>query len=525
MLLKKTSYLLLIIFCIFDVTALNAQVSRSGEPVSWNLLEDLTENLNIISFENVDANALLAEDVIETEDKDIPLRFAQKQVVDLNLVNSGRWTNLPNGDRIWILGIHSEGAKALSVTFEDFFFPKGSVLYLYSPDRTQVIGALTNQNNKDSGLLTTSAILGEDLLIEYYEPYAVRQEGDISIRTIAHSYRNVIAESTDYLNSIECMLNLQCVNDLEVDKVGSSTVLITVDDGTRWCTGTLLNNANFDGVPYLITSSHNLEGDPNTWLFTFNLESLNCFPSIANKDNYSISGAELIEVDADSGMLLLELSERPDPSWNVYYAGWDASGVTPQEVYTVHHPKGNIKKYTHDDTAPLANIWSGIDVWSVNRWFSGSTTSGSTGSGFFDQNNRLIGTLHGGNSACDTEEGQDHFTRFSNSWSIFKKHLNPFNDAISFLDGTFFKFGEVNTQQFESNVAVFPNPAIVSFNIVNGNTEAVQEVTVFDLTGRIVLNQTYTGKPVSIEFLPIGNYIVQVQLETLSIQTKLLVLR
>jgi len=110
----------LIIFCIFDVTVLNAQVSRSGEPVSWDLLEDLTENLNIISFENIDANALLAEDVIETEDKDIPLRFAQKQVVDLNLVNSGRWTNLPNGDRIWILGIHSEGAKALSVTFDVF---------------------------------------------------------------------------------------------------------------------------------------------------------------------------------------------------------------------------------------------------------------------------------------------------------------------------------------------------------------------------------------------------------------------
>jgi len=142
--------------------------------------------------------------------------------------------------------------------------------------------------------------MGEDLLIEYYEPYAVRQDGDISIRTIAHSYRNVIAESTDYLNSTECMLNLQCLDNLEVNKVGSSTVLITVDDGTRWCTGTLLNNANFDGVPYLVTSSHNLEGDPNTWLFTFNLKSLNCFPSIANKGNYSISGAELIEVDADA---------------------------------------------------------------------------------------------------------------------------------------------------------------------------------------------------------------------------------
>lgn len=502
----------------------NAQVTRSGEPVSWDLLEDLTENLNVVSLDAVDGNALLAEDLIQTEDKDIPLRFAQKQDVDLNLDNSGRWTNLSNGDRIWLLGIHSPDAKSLSVTFDEFDLPKGAVLYLYSPDRMQIVGALTSANNKNSGFLTTTPILGEDLLVEYYEPYAVRQEGSISIRTIAHAYRNTIAEASDYLASSECMQNLQCTGDQTISDNGTSTVLITVDDGTRWCTGTLLNNANFDGTPYVITSNHNLYGDPQTWLFTFNHASANCFPSIHNKNSFSISGAEIAEADAEGGMMLLELSKRPDPSWNIFYAGWNASGVTPQEVYTIHHPKGNIKKYTSDDEAPTAGYWSGIEVWTVENWFSGSTTSGSTGSGFFDQNNRLIGTLQGGNSACD-QEGADYFSNLNLSWSKFEKYLNPFNEDITFLDGTFFKFGEVNTQKYEENVAVFPNPAISSFNIVNGNKEAIQLINVFDMTGRLVSSQSYSGQPISVEELPIGNYIVEVQLETIRIQSKLVVLR
>ncbi len=522
--LKKTSYLILVLLCMLHATVLSAQVTRSGEPVSWDLPNDLTENLNLFSLQQVDANALLAEDAIETENKDIPLRFAQKQEVNLNLANSGRWTNLSNGDRIWILGIHSDNAQALSVTFDHFNLPKGSVLYLYSPDRSQVIGALTNENNKESGVLTTAPIAGENLLIEYYEPYAVRQEGVLSIRTIAHSYRNVVVEASDYLNSTECMMNIPCLNDESITQNASSTVLISVEDGTRWCTGTLVNNANFDGTPYVISSSHNLFGDPETWLFTFNFTSHNCYPSLHTKQSYSISGAELLEADVAGGMILLELSKRPEPSWNVFYAGWDASGVTPQEVYTVHHPKGNIKKFTSDDSAPQMNYWSGIEVWSVENWLSGSTTSGSTGAGLFDQNNRLIGALQGGDDACDAE-GSDHFSRMSNSWTSIKKYLNPFNENIELLNGTFFEFGEVNTQQFESNIAVFPNPTVNSFNVVNGNNEAVQRVDVFDMTGRIVHSQKYNGQPIVVDHLPIGNYIVMVQLETIQIQSKLVVLR
>ena len=505
---------------ILSINSLCAQVSRSGEPVSWNLPEDLTENLNIFSLETVDSNVLLAEDLVETEDKDIPLRFAQKQAVNFDLYNSGRWSNLSNGDRIWLLGIHSDGAKSLSVTFEDFYLPKGAALYLYTPDRSEIIGALTNDNNKSSGVLTTAALSGEDLLIEYYEPYAVRQEGEITIRTISHSYRAVNAQATDFLNSTECMLNTICLQEEGQREVSSSTVLLTVDDGSRWCTGTLVNNANFDGKPYLITSTHNLVGDPDSWLFTFKHSSANCSPSVQSRASYSLSGATLLEVSDENGLVLLELSTRPLPNWDVFYAGWDVSGATPQQVYTVHHPKGNIKKFTSHDSAPTQNMWAAMDVWSVENWSTGSTTAGSTGAGFFNQNNRLIGTLLGGDSECGVG-GTDHFSLMSEAWTSFEKYLNPFNENISILDGTYFQFGEVNTKVFEDNIAIFPNPAVNSFNIVNGNGEAIEQINVFDLAGRIVFTHTYNGQPINIEMLPVGNYIIQIQLETQSIQTNL----
>ena len=181
-------------------------------------------------------------------------------------------------------------------------------------------------------------------------------------------------------------------------------------------------------------------------------------------------------------------------------------------------PKGNIKKYTSHEVAPTQDLWAAMDVWTVEDWSSGSTSAGSTGAGFFNENNRLIGTLLGGNSECSLG-GSDHFSRISKAWASFEKYLNPFNENLSILDGTYFQFGEVNTEIFEDNIAIFPNPAVNSFNIVNGNGEAIEQINVFDLSGRIVFTQSYNGQPISVEFLPVGNYIVQIQLETQSIQT------
>lgn len=521
---QKLLYLIAVIFCLFFEGVTLAQVSLATDPVSWNLPDDLSETLSFLELSDVDVEELLLEDALAVDEKDIPIRFAVKQNVDLNSDVNGRWTNLPNGDRIWMLGINSPEAKALSVTFETFDIPKGAVLHLYNRDRSFVLGAFTDENNKTDGTLSTSAIPGEELIIEYYEPYAVRQEGYFSIRTIAHSYRNVDSQLNDMLPAISCNLNVSCYNEESYSDPAAATVMITVDDGTRWCTGTLLNNANFDGTPYVITSANCLYGDPSSWLFTFRYQSAECAPSLAGKYSHSVSGAKVLTTSEEAAITLLELSTRPRPEWEVFYAGWDASGATPQSLFSVHHPMGDVQKVSESDEAPSVGIWKGTDVFTINDWTLGSTSNGSTGAPLFDNHSRLAGVLYGGNSNCQNGEA-DHYAKLVNAWDDFEKYLNPFNQDIVTLDGTYLRFGEVDNRIFQSNVAIFPNPANASFNIINDTDEAIRVIRFYDMTGRVISEESYVGQNIPIDHLPVGNYIIEILLESEILRQQLLIYR
>ncbi|WP_306639652.1 T9SS type A sorting domain-containing protein [Sanyastnella coralliicola] len=520
-LLKHTCYL--IAFLLMG-TGVVAQVSLGTEPVSWGVDEELLSSLNYEQLEDIDAAALMAEDAAEVIDKDLPIRFAVKQEVEFTTNVSGRWVNLDNGDRIWMLGIYSPNAKALSVTFETFDIPKGAVVHIYNANKEEVIGAFTADNNKTDGVLTTSSLTGEQIVVEYYEPYAVRQEGYLNIRTVAHTYREVDSELNDNTSLGECMVNVDCEVDEARQEQAASTVLITVDDGTRWCTGTLVNNANFDGTPYILTGDHCLYGDPSSWLFTFNYQARECDNSGAKQITQSISGAQVVTSNVEAGVALLELSARPKPEWNVFYAGWDASGVTPQGVHSIHHPLGDVKKISLSVEAPLPEVWKAKEVFTVENWLYGATSNGSTGAPLFDQNGRVIGVMFGGTSSCQFL-GDDHFNKIAGAWDDIEKYLNPFNQDIITLDGTFLRFGVVDVRIFNENIALFPNPATTQFNLVNDGASAIVNVEIHDMSGRLIDTIQYTGQPIDVSTLPVGHYVILINKTQGTARQKLVIWR
>lgn len=520
--MKRYTVSVILLLALLVTSTLQAQVSLGTQPVAWRLDGDLVESLSFNALSEVNTDLLVAEDLIADSNKDGPMRFALKRSVDYDLDNSGRWTNLPNGDRIWMLGLRSPDAIALSLTFDVFDIPKGAVVHIYDPAGNEVIGALTSENNKSTGVLTTNRITGDELVLEYYEPFAVRQEGDIHVRTIAHSYRDVSAILQSDVAA--CLQDVICEDDQQVKDLSRAVTLITVDEGTRHATGVMLNNANFDGTPYVLTNARNLWGDPESWLFTFNYRQNVCNGSSLKRADQSISGASIVEIDPNASMVLLELSTRPLPDWRVYYAGWDVSGATPQTVRTIDHPFGAGQKYALSEQAPGHALWQGTDVFRVNTWNSGATADGSCGAPMIDQNGRVIGVFFGGSASC-SDEGADHYAKLENGHSSFRKYLDPFHQDLMTLDGTFLRFGEVNEGAFEESIALFPNPASNSFNLLNESDEALIAVQVFDSGGRLVNEVNYTGQPIQVAELPVGYYIIRVQLETRSIQRKLMVWR
>ena len=97
---------------------------------------------------------------------------------------------MENGDRIWRILISSPGAISLNFIFDDFYMPKGGSLYLYSDDKSDLLGAYTSVQNQDSGMLGTWLVYGEKVWLEYYEPAEVIGEGRLHLSNITHGYRN-----------------------------------------------------------------------------------------------------------------------------------------------------------------------------------------------------------------------------------------------------------------------------------------------------------------------------------------------
>lgn len=75
------------------------------------------------------------------------------------------------------------------------------------------------------------------------------------------------------------------------------------------------------------------------------------------------------------------------------------------------------------------------------HWDIGTTEPGSSGSPLFNQDNRVIGQLHGGDAACDNDES-DWYGAFYASWTGGDKSssrlldwLDPGNTGQLFIDG------------------------------------------------------------------------------------------
>jgi hypothetical protein len=511
-----------LVFCLTAGWSSYAQVSLNTAPVSWTVDEGLLSTLPFVAMDFVNVGPLLEEDaeaVLQARSE--AMRFAVKQPVNFNLDNSGRWTNLANGDRIWMMGIHAPEARSLSVTFSNFRLPKGSALFIYDPLHTQVIGALNDANNQASGRLTTSSISGEQIVLEYYEPYVVRQQGQLQIESIAYGYRDPLDIAPNVLAPNHCGQNTACINDPALLNAAAAVVLITVDEGTHWCTGTLLNNGKYDGKPFVLANSNALIGDPASWHFTFRYRSNQCGAAAVNMLNPSVSGSKILASHAQSYTTLLELSSSPNPTARAYYAGWDASGVTPQHVTSIHHPLGQAKMINTLNVAPAIAVWNDSPVFRIDGWDNGSTAEGSVGAPLFNEYGQAIGVMVSGFSNCDNDE-PDFYSRINAAWNTYKPFLDPFDQGLNFLNGTYLSFGEVDDRIMDENIGIFPVPATVSFNVVNEGDEAIRAVSIYDLSGRLVQSERYVGMAINIQTLPIGQYIVEIELASQSIRRPLI---
>jgi len=433
--------LLVLVVCVS--TKGMAQLSHGSAPLHWNTSQSL--DVEWMEFSPLDLEALRQEDLSTAKFKDAPWRFGIEHAVEWNIEAHGVWSH-EQEMRVWRLGIKADHATSWSFYLSKFQVPKGGELFVWNGDRSAFLGAFTSKNHKPWEGLAIGLLEGDAVVLEYRQPASVTIMPEIEVAQVVQGYRLLLdrAESLTeksnsegpFGNSGACNINVNCPEgaDWQIEK---KAVALIVNGGFAACTGSLVNNTANDGTPYFLTANHCL-GNPNTWTYYFNHESSTCSGS-TGPTNASISGGTLLVADGGADVALIELSSEPLAAWDVEFAGWDASGATPQNATGIHHPSGDVKKICFEEDSPYTSSTGGAQVWWIDAWEAGVTEPGSSGSPLFDQNHRIIGQLYGGAAACSgsvNNGAYDFYGRFNVSWGLgVSDYLDPQNTGTLTLDG------------------------------------------------------------------------------------------
>lgn len=437
---------LLLLILVFKISA-QAQITSSGTPYLNPASDTFFIPEILIELDQVDLTG--QKKVFSGKESTINFKnevFAEPVQVDISPEKYGRWLNLPDQNKkIWILKISSPEAISLTVVFDTFALEPGVKVFVYDSLKKNIVGALTSRNNLPSKVLPIKSIPGQTFYIEMQVPKHYSGFGQLNtgIIGVQKANDNLLKNTKDewFNTSSWCNYNVNCFNEPNVF-LQKQAVCRIIYLGSRRCTGTLLNNLNSDGTPYVITAAHCISSEflANTAVFFFNYES----PSCEKQDgltNNSISGASLVasgfHVPGHPDTLdfaLLKLSESPPLDFLPYYSAWDASGVAPDSTFVIHHPMGDVKKLSYDRDMPeTGNAGLGFDDnthWLLKDYTLGTSEVGSSGAGLINGNGHLIGTLTGGGDAC-SKLINDFYQKFSH---VYNDYSDPKYQVKHWLD-------------------------------------------------------------------------------------------
>jgi len=506
----------LLLLC--SLTAIG-QINQGGTPMGLSFSKSTLENIPKVKTPVLDMAAIIAEDA-EDEANNVPSRFGYAHEVDYGLQNAGKWTVLDDGSRLWQLKISVPNARSINLNYSMFYMPIGAKMFVYNETGTQVLGAFTEQNNKDHQTFSTGILTSASCIIEYFEPADKIGEGKLQISSIVEGYRYIPGDNFKaYGSSGSCNVDVNCpLGDAWQDEV-QGVAMILLDNGTRWCSGSLVNNTALDCKPYFLTANHCLTSGVDDWIFMFNYNSPSC-DGPDGPTTQSVQGCTLLASAGSSDFALLELDDNPQDFYNVYFNGWDRGNTAAAAVVGIHHPAGDVKKISFENDPVSSTSYSSSSTgaslthWRVADWDDGTTEGGSSGSPLFTQDTRrIIGQLHGGGAACsgNSNNGQaDWYGKIWYSWdqngttttNSLQSWLDPTGSGASFVDGAINPCAPtvpdnaavVGTSQPAGTICDAITSIIPEITIRNFGTNNLTAVTItFDIDGANAQSINWTG--------------------------------
>lgn len=539
------------------------QISNGGLPLSLQI-QSTNQKVPIHTFDLPDWKADM-EKMEKGLDPGAPRPYLAGKFVptDLNFPNSGTFSQ-ENGVVIWRTQVYIEDAPAIGFYFDKFHLPKDVQFFLTNSNLQQILGAYTAQNNSDDGYFATEPVEGGLINLELnISPDADLAQLQLHINRVAVYFRsisylakytiqgNTPATPTDGSpdqfnfegNSSTCGINAICPDGANYPKQRKATVQTITPLGNNYvglCSATLVNNTGNTPTnckQYLLTATH-CEGSNSTTdlpysqiLVRFNFEKPQCqggpLATVSTMTGVTFRArANYIETTSpqiNGDFLLVELKQNIPTSWDAYLAGWNratnipTTETLPKKFIGFHHPSGDVKKLSTAQTININGDAGGSagpgTHYEVDPQ-TGGIEQGSSGSGLFDGNGRLIGiasvagapdpscNVNGKGGAASFLKFVD-YSKFNYDWdysldgnSNFRKlkpWLDPANTGATTMNAVKSNCSDITPNgvtitenNFDQSISIYPNPTtngLVNAKINLENTSDLN-VTVYDITGR-----------------------------------------
>jgi gliding motility-associated-like protein len=402
---------------------------------------------------NFSVSEMLQEDEFNANKGITRPRYARDIPADITMENSGTWTELPDGRKVWRVAINAPNAKAITLRYDEFYLPAGSKLFLYSADKAHLLKYYDNTSNPRGKQFVTPLVYGDVIVLEYLAP--MQETGDnarVKIVGVGYGYNHINIEKKDGYypeaagQGLQCQVNVICSPEGDNWQEQSTSVCaMYIYSGTYYelCSATLINNTANDKKPYIISAFHCYEGNESYldfFAYRFFFESKTCVGNNGydDDDEYIVGAVKRASIPMDNGSdgYLVELKDSIPEQWiidgRIIFAGWDRRdnpAIMAQSGVGISHPALDVKKiatwtspaYIYGpigwcDNPPLctsvtysaANAhWAATFVPTVNGF--GQSEGGSSGSGLLNQNGLLIGTLSGGGSASCSQSSKTSY--------------------------------------------------------------------------------------------------------------------
>jgi lysyl endopeptidase len=407
----------------------------------------------LVKMPSFNLKAIQAEDEMDKLRGEAP-RFAYTHTVDLNPSNSGVWE--VDGDlSIWRLRIASKGAESINLGFTKYNMPQSASLYVFSNDGESIRGPFNAMNNSAARQLWTPVVFGEQIIVELRVATADREQVQLQLTDVNHDYLGFGKPKMKTEKSGACNVDVVCNEGNAYNQQIRSVATISYG-GSRFCTGAMINNTANDGKPYFLTANHCgvRANNAPTLVAYWNFENSTCRAPNSGasggrgdgKLNQYTTGSTFKASISNSDFTLVEFNQKPDPSYKVFYAGWDRRKVAPTNSIAIHHPNVDEKRISFDFEPGIISSYldrgqSGVNTHiKIASWNVGTTEPGSSGSPLFNQDKRIVGQLHGGYASC-TSDTADWYGHLAYSWdngtpaNSLKAWLDAAATGAEFIDG------------------------------------------------------------------------------------------